>query len=71
MSRVLQTESPTPLAAGQRAVRGVRLLSVLGIWLQRRRTRHQLSGLDAHLLADIGITEAMARKEAARRFWQG
>ena len=33
------------------------------------RQRKALSKLDAHLLADIGISATMAEKEASRPFW--
>ena len=70
MSRVLHNGYPAPLAPGHgRVVRGIRLASVLGAWVMRRRTRTRLSELDAHMLADIGVTTAQAHKEAKRPFW--
>ena len=70
MSRVLHNGYPAPLVPGNgRVARGVRLASVLGAWVMRRRTRTRLSELDAHMLADIGITSAQAHKEARRPFW--
>ncbi|WP_417676135.1 DUF1127 domain-containing protein [Pseudodonghicola sp.] len=41
------------------------------MWLMRRRTRMQLSELDAYMLDDIGVTQAQARSEADRPFWRG
>ncbi len=35
------------------------------VWRQRRH----LSGLDAHLLRDIGLNEAAAQNEANRPIW--
>lgn len=72
MSRVLHNGYSSPLASGQRRIaRGVRLATVLGVWIMRRRTRNRLSELEPHMLADIGLTAAQARKEAGRVFWQG
>lgn len=34
-----------------------------------RRTRRALAGLDAHLLADIGLAQAEATREARRPIW--
>jgi uncharacterized protein YjiS (DUF1127 family) len=39
-------------------------------WHMTYRTRVELSLLDDHLLEDIGVTQAQARKEASRPFWQ-
>ena len=37
---------------------------------RRLHTRRQLLLLDAHQLADIGLSVEQARKEATRPFWQ-
>jgi len=61
------TASPTlPLVA----TIAVRFAGLVTTWDNRQRTRNQLKHLDNHLLEDIGVTYAQARKEAARRFWQ-
>ncbi|MCH2077164.1 MAG: DUF1127 domain-containing protein [Rhodobacteraceae bacterium] len=39
-------------------------------WSNRQRTRQHLSRLDRRMLTDIGVTEAQARIEADKRFWQ-
>jgi len=36
----------------------------------KRRSRLALDELSAHLLTDIGVTEAEARREAAVPFWR-
>ncbi|MCA1369856.1 DUF1127 domain-containing protein [Bradyrhizobium sp. BRP14] len=36
----------------------------------KRRSRLALDELSAHLLTDIGVTEAKARREAAVPFWR-
>lgn len=41
------------------------VLAMLDVWRQRRA----LARLDARMLADIGVTEAEALKEAARPIW--
>ena len=39
-------------------------------WSNRQRTRQQLKQLDHRMLTDIGVSEAQARIEADKRFWQ-
>ena len=57
--------SALPLAA-----RVVRLpLPPLARWWRVRRERQKLLELSDHLLRDIGVTDAEARREAARPFW--
>ena len=51
----------TGLAALRRSLRAA--------W-RRRRSRHSLAGLDAHMLKDIGITYAEAETEANKPFWR-
>ena len=38
-------------------------------WIERSRRRQALSDLDEHQLADIGITQQAAEREAAKPFW--
>jgi len=38
-------------------------------WIGRSEQRHDLARLDEHLLRDIGVTRAEARREAAKPFW--
>jgi uncharacterized protein YjiS (DUF1127 family) len=48
------------------------ILGTLWLWTTRRRTRRTLGKLAEqcpHLLADIGVTRAAARREAAKWFW--
>lgn len=59
---ILLHSAPAPLSAG-------RILRSLWYRLQLRQTRQRLADLDAHMLADIGLTEAQARREAARPLW--
>ncbi len=49
--------------------RRVNLLGWLLSLVELRHQRGQLAELDAHLLSDIGLTEAAAQKEAHRSFW--
>ena len=44
--------------------------STLAVWLRRARTRRHLRVLEAHRLADIGVTEKQRRDECAKWFWQ-
>lgn len=46
------------------------LLATLGLWLQRTRTRRQLSELPAYLLKDIGLNESDRYQEISKPFWQ-
>lgn len=75
MSRVTQTGSSSVLGAGRRQQPTLpgfkRLTQVFGMWMMQRRTRMQLSELDAYMLDDIGVTMAQARREADRPFWRG
>ncbi|WP_394689129.1 DUF1127 domain-containing protein [Hoeflea sp.] len=43
---------------------------VLCHWAERRRQRRHLGALEDHLLKDIGITRAQARREARRWFFE-
>jgi uncharacterized protein YjiS (DUF1127 family) len=38
-------------------------------WEQRKQTRRALTRLDAHLLADIGLTPRDAQCECSKPFW--
>jgi uncharacterized protein YjiS (DUF1127 family) len=40
------------------------------LWQERARQRRNLSGLDDHLLKDIGISRADAEAEAIKSFWR-
>lgn len=63
-----------PAAVAPRRGRGQKTRSfrvqVREFW-RRYRTRVAISGLDAHLLRDIGVTYAEAEQEANKPFWQG
>ncbi|MEL6551207.1 MAG: DUF1127 domain-containing protein [Pseudomonadota bacterium] len=48
----------------------VLLALVVTKWAMRAQTRAQLRDLPSHILEDIGVTEAEARREADKRFWQ-
>lgn len=55
-----------------RLVRGVlTLFLMVAFWSDRARQRRQLGALPAHLLDDIGIDAAAARREARKPFWRG
>ncbi|MGL5812489.1 MAG: DUF1127 domain-containing protein [Aeromonas sp.] len=40
-------------------------------WLERSRSRRQLSELPAYLLKDIGLNEADRYQETTKPFWRG
>ncbi len=52
------------------SVVAVRVAVLLSKWATRRRTRIALDRLDAHLLRDVGLTQAAADREAERAFWR-
>ncbi len=45
------------------------VLARLGAALETARQRRALANLDAHVLADLGLTRAEAESEAAKPFW--
>jgi uncharacterized protein YjiS (DUF1127 family) len=55
----------------RRIARSGRWRDRIALWARNWRTRRALARLDPARLADIGVTEAEARREAARPFWQG
>ena len=44
--------------------------NLLARWLHASRSRQMLDELDDHLLRDIGLTRAEARRESSKFFWQ-
>lgn len=63
----------SPLTAATRlpltAVFAVKLATVITAWDHRYRSRNVLKTLDAHMLEDIGLSPAQAKKEARKPFW--
>lgn len=50
------------------------IFHAVGVWLDRRRRRQALQDLaerNNYLLADIGLTQEEALREAAKPFWRG
>ncbi|TMI98902.1 MAG: DUF1127 domain-containing protein [Alphaproteobacteria bacterium] len=43
---------------------------LLSAWIERRRQRNALAGLDDHQLRDIGITRIEAARECGKPFWR-
>ena len=46
------------------------LLTTLVAWQQRYELRRHLLEMDERLLDDIGLSRAMAEREAAKPFWR-
>ena len=44
--------------------------ALVAAWL-RQQSRARITGLDAHLLKDMGVTFAEAEHEANKPFWRG
>ena len=68
----LRVASDSSAAKAARVALGVAhaLWRRLARWSERRRQRVHLDQLDAHLLRDIGVTRAQARREASRWFFE-
>lgn len=62
----LTAQNRMPVAS----VVALRVAVLLSKWATRRKTRIALSQLDAHLLRDVGLTQAAADREAERAFWR-
>ena len=48
-------------------------LATVGLWIEQSRQRRALGELalrSDHLLNDLGLTEAQARREAGKPFWR-
>ncbi|MGR3803959.1 DUF1127 domain-containing protein [Marinibacterium profundimaris] len=73
MTRSPTTRTLSPFATSPRlpltALFAVKLAAVIVQWDHRKRSRNHLSRLEDHMLEDIGMTRAEARKEASRPFW--
>jgi uncharacterized protein YjiS (DUF1127 family) len=59
-----------PRGATAHSRRVIDALREVGVWFARSRERHALAGLDHRLLADIGIPQEAAEREAAKPFWR-
>ncbi len=46
------------------------LWSLIGEWLRRVESRHELAALCDRALRDIGVTRADAMREATKPFWR-
>jgi uncharacterized protein YjiS (DUF1127 family) len=42
---------------------------LLDLWLERRRTRDELSDLSPEQMRDVGLTPAVVRREIEKPFW--
>lgn len=45
-------------------------VELLFVWQERWEQRERLSGLDDHMLRDIGLSRADASREAGKPFWR-
>ena len=46
------------------------LVELFFVWQERWEQRERLSGLDEHMLHDIGISRADAVRESTKPFWR-
>ena len=46
------------------------IIKKVKFWRNRSRQRKQLARLDAHLLADIGLSAEQVKAEIAKPFWK-
>jgi uncharacterized protein YjiS (DUF1127 family) len=46
------------------------VLRRIALWIERRRQRRALAGLDDHVLRDIGITRVDVARECGKPFWR-
>lgn len=51
-----------------RAVTGA--IRTFYVWMERRRQRKTLAGLDDHMLRDIGLDRHQVLQETSKPFWQ-
>jgi uncharacterized protein YjiS (DUF1127 family) len=68
LARTATLTLPAHLPPLSRAL--VALAMVVARWDHRRRGRHALARLDAHILTDIGLTPDRARDEVEKPFWR-
>lgn len=59
-----------PFARGGYANPVKGLLATIVAWQRRYELRRHLLEMDDRLLDDIGLSRAMARREAAKPFWR-
>lgn len=62
-------DPPSAPRIGRRPI-VLRMFDALSRWQDWARQRHQLAGLDDHLLKDIGLSRADAARESAKPFWR-
>ncbi len=46
------------------------VISAIGLWLRRSRTRRDLRALEMYRLTDIGLSERQRADECGKWFWQ-
>lgn len=65
----MKTTLSMPASTGTRSRAVGRLRQQLALWLSLRGERRALLSLDPRMLADLGLTQADLRREAARPPW--
>jgi uncharacterized protein YjiS (DUF1127 family) len=74
MLNPLLTETPrrsSPQTSAHRVMENlVRLMALVGRWIEIHRQREQLAELEDHQLADLALSPAQVRKECAKWPWQ-
>lgn len=69
MTKNVYAFSQARSGTARRTPRG--LTETLALWSARHQERRALADMPDHLLADMGIDRAEARKEARKPFWRG
>ena len=65
---VICIESKKQVELGSFSVK--KILTILSVWQQRSRMRHQLGQLPDYRLEDLGITQEEALLESRKPFWE-
>lgn len=69
MNQTIQYDTAQTQPARRRPI-NTGVFARVNTWLQRSRSRRELSELPAHLLKDIGLSESDRYREISKPFWR-